>query len=228
MKKYKALLIDLDDTILDFKQSEKYAICKLFEHFEISQSEKNIETYHNINLSYWKKLELGLVKREELILLRFIDFFRLFNKEISLEETKKVNDLYFDYLSSKAFIIPDAKEVLESLCKRYKIYLITNGVKRVQDKRLSLIPDIKECFERIFISEEIGYTKPDKEFANYVLRTIELEKRDCLIIGDSLSSDIQLGLNSGIDTCWYNPNGKTSDYNITYKIKNIKELLEIL
>lgn len=228
MKKYKALLIDLDDTILDFKQSEKYAICKLFEYFGISQSEENIEAYHNINLSYWKKLELGLVKREELILLRFIEFFKLFNKEISLEEAKKVNDLYFNYLSSKAFVIPDAKEVLVSLRKRYKIYLITNGVKRVQDKRLSLIPDIKECFEGIFISEEIGYTKPDKEFVNHVLKIISLEKNDCLIIGDSLSSDIKLGLNSGIDTCWYNPNGKMSDYNITYKITNIKELLKIL
>lgn len=228
MKEYKALLIDLDDTILDFKQSEKYAICKLLEHFGFEQSDKNIEIYHNINLSYWKKLELGLVNREELILLRFIDLFTLFGKEINIEEAKKVNDLYFDFLSSKAFVINDADSVIYSLKKKYKIYLITNGVKRVQDKRLNLIPSIKECFDKIFISEEIGYTKPDQEFANFVLNVVGLDKKDCLIIGDSLSSDMKLGLNAGIDTCWYNPNKKESDCNLTYIIKDINELLNIL
>ena len=100
MKKYTSLLFDLDDTILDFQKAEKYAICKLMEHYGIEASEKNIETYHQINISYWKKLELGLVEREKLILLRFVDFFSLFDKFIDLEKAKEVNTVYFDYLSS--------------------------------------------------------------------------------------------------------------------------------
>ena len=70
MKEYTSLLLDLDDTILDFQKAEKYAIRKLMEHYSIDANDENISRYHEINLQYWKKLELGLVEREELILLR--------------------------------------------------------------------------------------------------------------------------------------------------------------
>lgn len=228
MKKYTSLLFDLDDTILDFQKAEKYAICKLMEHYGIEASDKNIETYHQINISYWKKLELGLVEREKLILLRFVDFFALFAKLIDLEKAKEVNTVYFDYLSSVVFFIPDSKEVLKKLKEKYKIYLITNGVKRVQERRLSLLGDLKDIFVKKFISEEIGYTKPDIRFAEHVLKECNLNKDECLIVGDSLSSDMQLGINASIDTCWFNPKNKTSDMNITYVIKELKELLSIL
>lgn len=228
MKKYTCLLLDLDDTILDFQKAEKYAICKLMEHYSIDANDENISRYHEINLQYWKKLELGLVEREELILLRFVDFFNLFNKKINKEDAKDVNKLYFDYLSSVVFFIPNSKEVLMELKKKYKIYLITNGVKRVQERRLSLLGDFRNVFDKVFISEVIGYTKPDVRFSEFVLNDIKVSKDECLIIGDSLSSDIMLGINSSIDTCWFNPHNKTSDLNIKFIIKDIKELLDIL
>lgn len=228
MKEYTSLLLDLDDTILDFQKAEKYAICKLMEHYSIDANDENISRYHEINLQYWKKLELGLVEREELILLRFVDFFNLFNKKINKEDAKDVNKLYFDYLSSVVFFIPNSKEVLMELKKKYKIYLITNGVKRVQERRLSLLGDFRNVFDKVFISEVIGYTKPDVRFSEFVLNDIKVSKDECLIIGDSLSSDIMLGINSSIDTCWFNPHNKTSDLNIKFIIKDIKELLDIL
>lgn len=228
MKEYTSLLLDLDDTILDFQKAEKYAICKLMEHYSIDANDENISRYHEINLQYWKKLELGLVEREELILLRFVDFFNLFNKKINKEDAKDVNKLYFDYLSSVVFFIPNSKEVLMELKKKYKIYLITNGVKRVQERRLSLLGDFRNVFDKVFISEVIGYTKPDVRFSEFVLNYIKVSKDECLIIGDSLSSDIMLGINSSIDTCWFNPHNKTSDLNIKFIIKDIKELLDIL
>lgn len=228
MKEYTSLLLDLDDTILDFQKAEKYAICKLMEYYSIDANDENISRYHEINLQYWKKLELGLVEREELILLRFVDFFNLFNKKINKEDAKDVNKLYFDYLSSVVFFIPNSKEVLMELKKKYKIYLITNGVKRVQERRLSLLGDFRNIFDKVFISEVIGYTKPDVRFSEFVLNDIKVSKDECLIIGDSLSSDIMLGINSSIDTCWFNPHNKTSDLNIKFIIKDIKELLDIL
>ena len=228
MKEYTSLLLDLDDTILDFQKAEKYAICKLMEYYSIDANDENISRYHEINLQYWKKLELGLVEREELILLRFVDFFNLFNKKINIEDAKDVNKLYFDYLSSVVFFIPNSKEVLMELKKKYKIYLITNGVKRVQERRLSLLGDFRNVFDKVFISEVIGYTKPDVRFSEFVLNDIKVSKDECLIIGDSLSSDIMLGINSSIDTCWFNPHSKTSDLNIKFIIKDIKELLDIL
>lgn len=227
-KEYKVLLFDLDDTLLDFQKAEKYAICKVMEHYGIDANDDNISLYHNINKKYWKDLELGLVERENLILLRFIDFFSRFNITIDINEAKNVNDKYFYELSSVVFVIPNAIEVLKVLKKKYKLCLITNGVKRVQERRLSLINDIKEMFNYIFISEEIGYTKPEIGFINYVLNETKYNKDDCLIIGDSLSSDIQLGINSGIDTCWYNPLSKNKDRECTYEINNILNILDII
>lgn len=227
-QKYKVLLFDLDDTILDFKKAEKTAISNLMEYYGIEVNDENINLYHNINKRYWKDLELGLVEREELLLLRFIDFFSKFNKTIDFDYAKSVNDKYFYELSSVVFLIPNSKEVLNNLKDKYKLYLITNGVKRVQDRRLALISDIRDLFEARFISEEIGYTKPDSGFAKYVLNEIKYKKEECLIIGDSLSSDIQLGINSGIDTCWYNPLKKERDRACTYEISNILDLLDIL
>lgn len=228
MKKYTCLLMDLDDTILDFQKAEKYAICKLMEHYSIEASEENILRYHDINLQYWKKLELGLVAREDLILLRFIDFFALFGKIIDKEEARNVNALYFDNLSSVVFFIPNSREVLNELKKKYKIYLITNGVKRVQEKRLSLLGDFRDIFDKVFISEEIEFTKPDIRFSEYVLNDIKISKEECLIIGDSLSSDMMLGINSSIDTCWFNPKNKKCELNVNYIINDLNDLLKLL
>ncbi len=229
MNNYKAILIDLDDTILSFKKGEDYAIRKVFNHYGIEENSENVSLYSNVNISYWEKLERKEILKADLLILRFVEFFRLKGIDISYEEGIKVNDLYFDYLTSVVFPLPDSIDTLRELKKRYKIFIITNGVKKVQDRRLKLIPEIFEVSDKIYISEVVGYEKPDPRFLSKVLEDNNLCKDDCVIVGDSLTSDMQLGINTNADTIWFNPNNKDSGgKNLTYIINDIKELLNIL
>lgn len=226
MKKYKTILIDIDDTLLDFQKSEEHAIRTTITSLGIDPTEEIVKSYKEINLKYWKMFERGEIEREALLVARFKEFCELLN--ITNKDFSKLNETYFYNLSSVPFEIDGAYEFLEKLSKDYNIYAITNGVKRVQTKRLSLV-NITKFLEKIYISEEIGYQKPSTEFFDYVLKDLNITNKDeVLIIGDSLTSDIQGGINSGIDTMWYNPKKIKSDYNYTYEINSYSDFYKII
>lgn len=223
---YKILLLDLDDTILDFQKSEKVAISLLMEKYNVNPTEELIHQYHLINKKYWELFEQGKIEKSNLLVQRFDEFFSTLGyKNIDSEQ---VNKDYFEILSSVPFEIDGAYEFLEEVSKKYEIYIITNGAVQVQSKRLSKV-NVTKFFKKIYMSEAIGYQKPDVRYFEYVLKDLNLEnKKDAVIIGDSISSDIQGGINIGIDTIWYNPNKKTSHVKSTYEVKNYQEILLIL
>ena len=227
-KLYKALLFDLDDTILSFTKAEEYALKKLFLYYNIEINEERINLYKEINLKYWKKLERGEITREDLLKSRFKEFFEVINYPLDFDKAYQANDIYFSYLTSKIFYVKDAISSLAILKEKYKIYIITNGIKKVQEKRIKLAKKLHFLYDDIFVSEEVGYPKPSKEYMDYVINKIGVKKEEILIIGDSLSSDMMLGINNNVDTCWFNPqNGKTN-LNITYNVRTYKEILDIL
>ncbi len=225
---YKALLFDLDDTILSFSKAEEYALKKLFNEYKIEEKEEYIELYKKINLSYWHRLEKKEITRQDILDNRFKEFFERINYQYQGMDIKDANDIYFHYLTSKVFYIDGAVEALKELKKKYKIYLITNGLKQVQEKRMRIANEINNLFDGIFISEELNCVKPNKVFIDRIIEKTKLEKEEMLIIGDSLSSDIMLGINSNVDTCWFNEKNESSDLKIKYIIKNYDELLKIL
>lgn len=223
---YKTILIDLDDTLLDFQKSEDVAIRTTIKTLGIEPTEDVVSAYKEINLKYWKMFERKEIEREALLIARFKEFCELLN--ITNKDFSLLNETYFHYLSSSPFEIDGAEEFLKKLSKKYDIYVITNGVKRVQTIRLSLV-NITKYFKKVYISEEIGYQKPSVEFFDFVLNDLNIKnKEEVLIIGDSLSSDIQGGINSGIDTMWYNPKGLQSNINYTYQIKNYDHFFELI
>ena len=223
---YKTILIDLDDTLLDFQQSEDVAISTTIKTLGIEPTEDVVNAYKEINLKYWKMFERKEIEREALLIARFKEFCELLN--VTNKDFSLLNETYFHYLSSSPFEIDGADEFLNKLSEKYDIYVITNGVKRVQTIRLSLV-NITKYFKKVYISEEIGYQKPSIEFFDFVLNDLNItNKEEVLIIGDSLSSDIQGGINSGIDTVWYNPKKLKSNINFTYEIKNYDEFFEII
>lgn len=223
---YKTILIDLDDTLLDFQKSEDVAIRTTIKTLGIEPTEDVVSAYKEINLKYWKMFERKEIEREALLIARFKEFCELLN--VTNKDFSLLNETYFHYLSSSPFEIDGADEFLNKLSQKYDIYVITNGVKRVQTIRLSLV-NITKYFKKIYISEEIGYQKPSIEFFDFVLNDLNItNKEEVLIIGDSLSSDIQGGINSGIDTVWYNPKKLKSNINFTYEIKNYDEFFEII
>ena len=224
--KYKTILIDIDDTLLDFQKSEELAIKTTIKTLGVDPTNDLVKKYKEINIKYWKMFERGEIEREALLVARFKEFCEIMN--ITYDDFNKLNDTYFYNLSSVPFEIEGAEEFLKKLSKDYNIYAVTNGVRRVQTKRLSLV-NITKYLKKVFISEEIGYQKPNIEFFDYVLKDLNLtNKEEILIIGDSLTSDIQGGINANIDTMWYNPKGLKSNINCTYEINSYDDFFKII
>ena len=224
--KYSTILIDIDDTLLDFQKSEEFAIRSTIKTLDIEPTDELVEKYKAINLKYWKMFERGEIEREALLVARFKEFCEIM--DITNKDFSKLNETYFSILSGVPFEIDGAEQFLKKLSEKYNIYAVTNGVKRVQTKRLSLV-NITKYLKKVYISEEIGFQKPNIEFFDYVLKDLNIEnKEEILIIGDSLTSDIQGGINSNIDTMWYNPKGLISDINYTYEIKSYNDFFEII
>lgn len=222
----KTVLFDLDDTILDFNMSEKIAIIKTFESFGYDVTDEMILKYSQYNISQWKRLELGEISREEVKVNRFKLLFDDLGLDLS---PKKTTSVYEENLAKGHYFVKGAEEMLNSIYKDYDLYLVSNGAKKVQEGRMSTA-NISHCFKDIFISEVVGYEKPNVEFFNYVFSKIKDFNRDeTVIIGDSLTSDILGGKNAKIKTVWFNPNGKKcEDIVPDYQISNLSEVKPLL
>lgn len=225
MKKYKALLFDFDDTLFDFPKSERIALERVFSHYKIEKSEKNIKTYIAENKKFWKGFEKGIYKGEADSDIRFKNFCEIIDRtDINYTE---MCERFIDELSTTAFPIDNSVQMLKNCCKVFDIYIITNALKRVNDKR-SKIGGIMPFIKGRFISEQIGYSKPNKEFFDYIFASCEFSKNECLVIGDSLASDMAGAINYGIDCCWFNQKGLKTDLPVTYEVKSITELEDLL
>lgn len=222
-KTYKILLIDADMTLLDFQRSEKKALKKTFEHFGIVPAKEATALYHKINSGYWEMLEQGRVSKEELVYLRYKDLIEKMGLDI---DHRQCEDYYQYSLGQEAYTMKDAKEVCHYLGERYSLYIVTNGISSTQYSRMKK-SGLDVYFKDIFVSEDTGYQKPMVEYFNYVFDKIgEVDKDEVLIIGDSLSSDIQGGINAGVDTCWFNykKEERKIDIEPDYVITELKEL----
>ena len=221
--KYKILLFDVDDTLLDFKDNERTSLKKLFEFYNFSDLENIFDTYKEINKSLWRSFENGEITREAVLNTRFSKTMKTYNINVSGSELEKK---YREFLNEGHKLIENADIVCNELSKTHRLFAVTNGVRETQIKRLKM-SGLFPYFEKIFDSESIGYQKPSIEFFNHVEKNIPItNKKDVLVIGDSLSSDIKGGINFGIDTCLFSLE-KTEKSESTYTITNLKELLNI-
>lgn len=226
MNKYTCIFFDIDNTLLDFNLAEKTAIkCVLAKH-SLPDDDATAKLYSDINQTYWERFERCEIKKEEIFEGRFKTLINVLN---ATADSAQMSQDYFESLRNYAFKIEGADDILTYLkSKGYKLYATTNGYALTQYKRIKA-SGLEAYFDDIFVSEKIGHQKPSKEYFDQVIEAIEEKNRDkMLVIGDSLSSDILGGINSGIDTCWYNPKGNSSDYNINYTVSSLKELKEIL
>ncbi len=224
---YTHLLFDLDGTLFDFDAGETYAFHKVCDTFHIPYSDEVLSLYQRINLSYWKAYERGEITSAALAIARFHDFLAAVGKD---GDPALMCQFYQTSLGEDCTPIHDALRVCSILYERgYKFSIITNGRSTTQHSRLShseLTPMISD----LFISEELGCQKPKKEFFDAVFSKLQISVSKALVIGDSLTSDIIGGIQYGIDTCWFNPNGSdnTMSQAPTYEIKQLSELLSIL
>ena len=224
---FEFLLIDMDDTVLDFKRAEYVAIRKTLQEAGIDPTDAVCRRYSEINDGYWKRLERKEVTRRQLQVGRFADLFA----ELGVTADGEVcADRYMENLAQGHDFMPGAETALAALQKKYRLYLASNGNADTQRSRIALA-GIEKYFEEIYISGEIGINKPDKGFFDACFAKIErFDPAKTLIVGDSLSSDILGGKNAGIATCWVNPGHKTAPTELQpdYEIENLTQLEALL
>ena len=224
---YKYLLLDVDDTLMDFRKIEAESLQKLFEYYGHPLTPELLQIYHTVNKGLWAEYEHGRVAMGDMLTQRFGLTMDSVGIHIDSEEWER---RYQAMLGEGSHLIDDAYEVLIQLRGSYRLFVVTNGVRETQRKRLEAA-GLYSLFETVFDSQSIGYSKPAKEFFDYVAANIDgFEKHEALIIGDSLNTDIKGGIAAGIDTCWFNSHAISNEANlpITYTITKLTELCHIL
>lgn len=224
----KYVLLDIDDTLLDFGKAEAAAIKKTFERIGIPATDEVIARYSEINNAQWSALERGELTRQQVLVRRFDILF----EELGITGVpSEMAQASYEYLLGIGhYFIDGAVELLEALKDKYELYIVSNGTACVQDSRLASA-GIAPYFKDIFISERIGADKPSREFFDRAFSRIEgFEREKAIIVGDRLSSDILGGINAGISTCWFNPKRLPPDPDIPadYEIHALNELPELL
>ena len=224
---FEFLLLDLDNTILDFHKAEREAVKKTLTAFGVTPTEEICSLYRQINQAHWERLERTELTREQVCVGRFATLFTQLGVE---GDAKACSDTYARNLAIGHYFLPGAEQAVEQLSKKYRLYLASNGNLAVQAGRLKSA-NISRFFEKVFISQEVGADKPSVEFFDRCFAQIpDFDKSKAMIVGDSLTSDILGGNNAGIATCWVNPDHapRRADIRVDYEIESITQLEELL
>lgn len=222
------LFLDLDDTILDFKKAEHIAVRKAIAEAGVEPTDEICARYSQINQMHWQMLERGEITREEVLVNRFGVLFEELGHPAKPEQVARN---YERLLGIGHYYLPEAEETVKQvLFGKYRLFLASNGTASVQDSRLKSA-GLYPYFEKVFISEEIGYNKPSKAYFDACFAQIPgFEPEACLMVGDRLTSDILGGINAGIKTCWVNPEHKPRNKQICpdYEIERLADLPALL
>lgn len=225
---YKVILWDVDATLLNFEKAEEAGIRGCFRSLNLGEcTDEMLEDYKVINRRYWQMLERGEMEKTVILVERFREFLEKYGRNVSAAEA--FNEEYQIRLGDTVVFYDHALETVQKLKGKVLQCAVTNGTKVAQDRKLRNSGLDKE-FNHIFISEVVGIEKPNKGFFDTVFAEIgEYSGEEVLIVGDSLTSDIQGGVNAGIKTCWFNPEGKenTSGLKPDYEIRDIGEVLKL-
>ncbi len=223
---YNTILIDLDNTILDFDAAEKYSFKKVITTAGLNYTDELLQQYKRINNCLWNSLEQGEISREIVLNTRFSEFFKLYDLQIDGRKTEK---LFRTYLDNSSALMPNVEITLTKLKKmEKKIYSASNGVYSTQIKRLSNA-GIIDLFDGHFISDKIKYEKPSPYFFDFCIKNITgIQTKSIIMVGDSPTSDIQGAVNAGIDSCFYQHNKSVECTYAKYTICDISELVDLV
>ncbi len=228
MGRFSTLLWDVDGTLLDFLYSQRIALRRCFAQFGRDVTDEMIRRYSQINDRYWKRLELGEITRQELFTGRFLTFFEEY--DVRGIDAEAFSGAYQEALGQVYCYIDNSLEICRSLRAEVRQYVVTNGAVSTQTNKLKL-SGLYDVMDGVFISDEIGASKPQRGFFDYCLERVEEKDRGkILIVGDSLTSDIKGGAQAGIATCWFRPLGTAggAEYAPDYEIESLGQIFDIL
>lgn len=243
MNKYKILIFDLDDTLIDNLENVKCAFKTMVESNNDSYSDGNFMRWYEIDKKFWKDWQDGLIEMPDHLKGEtgkksdeFLDWLRAqrvliyYENSIGLEEAIKLNNIYMQALTEQVIAIEGAYDLLKYLSQKYYIIIATNGPKVATREKLEKIK-CSSYVNEVLSADMFGYMKPRKEFFEGIQKLLNNFNNDeYLIIGDSLKSDVGFGMNCNFDSCWFNKKDEELDdnYKPTMIIKNLKELQEKL
>ncbi|MDP8220623.1 MAG: YjjG family noncanonical pyrimidine nucleotidase [Candidatus Stygibacter frigidus] len=225
--RYKYILLDLDNTLYDTLQTEKQAMRAFLEYYAADKDiEKLYVEYQHINHELWTSLEEGNISIDKINTERFRRFF---DQEHISADPVEAGSFYLDLLCKNHLFYPSAAEIYEYLTKKYRVALITNGLKAAQERRIRNT-FLQQEISPLYIGEVIGYHKPDPKVVEYIMNQEGWDdKKQVMIIGDSLSSDIQCAVNSGISSIWCNFTGESpGKYRPDFTVYNLIEIKNLL
>ncbi len=228
MVKYYCILFDADNTLLNFDAAENKALAETLVNYGIEPDAETVQTYRTINEELWRQLEKGQIRREKLFGERFSRFLKAIN---AAGDGVEMNRCYLEQLSTHPDLMsPEVLDVLRELSEVATLAVVTNGFQKVQIRRLAE-SGVLNFMEDVFVSEKMDSEKPNRRIFDAALRALGVENREhVLVVGDGLSSDIQGGVNAGLDTCWYNPSHAENPGKVvpTYEIADLKELYPLV
>ena len=226
-RRYDVLLCDADETLFDFLQAEANAFAIACEAAGFSSTPELLALYSEINDALWKLLEKGGITQAELRVRRFEQFLQAAGRG---GDPAEIAEVYASALSEQAIALDGAVEAVERWSRVLPVIIVTNGISSIQRGRMARSP-IREHIAGMIVSEEVGAAKPDPRMLMLAMAQAGVtDTSRALVLGDSLSSDMQGAANAGIDACWFNPRGvkNTRGVPIRYEIRSLGEVDDIL
>ena len=227
--KYTNVFIDLDRTLWDFEANSRETFQEIFLSYHLNNFcnfEDYYPYYRTINDNLWKEYREGKIGKELLSWKRFY----LTNLHFGLDDkqiAQAMGEAYIILSPEKTGLFPYTHELLDYLKSKYRLFLITNGFKEVQYKKLTNCK-LDHYFNAVFTSEEVGYNKPDRRYFEFVLAQTDSSPSNSIVIGDDQEVDIKGALSLSIDSIWINTNSEKSNIKSTFEVKNLKEIFPIL
>lgn len=227
--KYDFILFDADNTLFDFNRAEKTAFLQTILSYGVSEddAERCFRVYHAINVAIWDEMDEGRITQSELKVERFYRLAQALRMDF---DPQAFSQRYVGHLADASFLLPHAAETVGKLAVSHHLFIVTNGLTSVQEKRVCR-SSIACCFDNIVISEEAGVAKPDPRIFGLALKNFpHCDKAKAIMVGDGLATDIRGGINFGIDTCWMNLFGRENETDIhpTYEITALPDLIPIV
>ena len=222
--RYKAILFDIDDTLLDFQAGNRIAVDQLMDEVGYRHPDR-YEQYEAVNLECWAALEKGQLTHRQLQVARFVRFFDRYHID---GDARWASVRFPELLSYQSILLPHALETVRAIAERLPVALVTNGATVTQEGRMARSP-LKDLISGMVISESAGVSKPRPEIFRLALEPLGVRPREALMVGDGVNSDIRGANNAGIDACWLNPGGKElpGGVHAEYVISDIRQCAAI-
>lgn len=227
MTRYPILLLDADNTLFNFDIGNRLAFSEVCRKCRLPDTDELFHAYEGINAELWAAFDRGECSKDFLVVERFRRYLERFSLTA---DPVQCNEIHLESLKTNTALMPHALEVCRALSQKHRLYIVTNAVAAVQKARLSA-SDIRPYITDAFISEDAGASKPSVAYFDYVFSHIpDITRENCLLIGDSISSDIQGANNYGLACCWYNPGRLRAPegLRIDFEIEDLRQLIPLI